>query len=99
MDEMVQALHPDFGYIWQEDGEGWRVHQQGIQEGRLQVAGLLKEVHQSHTVMLNQWMDAMTKIEERDKQLGEIAERCRNSKGPCICGMHISQVGGNSWQG
>lgn len=46
-EEMVQCLHPDFGWYWQEDGDGHRLleqaHQDGIQEGRVQAMKIVDD--------------------------------------------------------
>jgi hypothetical protein len=32
-DELTEALHPDFGYVWQEGGQGHEYIEQARQEG------------------------------------------------------------------
>lgn len=54
-------------------------------------AALSDQVH-APTLRVLDLERQLAALREENAKLGAIAERCRTSKGPCFCGMHVSPV-------
>jgi len=73
-EEMVQCLHPDFGWYWQEDGEGYKLMEQarndGIQEGRVQTMQIVDDSVLAKDDLIQQVLELKNKLAKYEAGVG-----------------------------